>query len=448
MPLNMADPKQVTKTTETHTTITQIQGNPAPAGIAPVTNTLSAAWVTEDTARLEGEVTPNKAPTQYWFEYGTTPNLGATTAPMSAGEGQEVVPVSVIIAKADHTAVQYFRLVAENKFGKVAGALHTLQALVVPQKQAAPAAAVQERSSLLYNIVATVGLIIVLIVLIWGLFHLATLLSPWFSSLFTSKTTAPQALHVSAPASATSGTPITVSWSYTTTAKGTYAFLYSCNDSLRFETAGTGGTTNAIPCGAAFTVSGSSVKVTPTLSGTKSINEPLSILFVPSQAGAEVQGGATVTINPAAVSAPAVSQSVSATHAGPADLSVVILSAVVDQTGLATVVFDIANGGTGDSGSYNFQAYLPTRTTYTYSSPVQSSLAPGSHIVNTLRFTQATPGAVSIIVDPSSSVNDSNRTNNYAAQNLSMPYGYNPQTYYNNYNGVTPIYYGQQPYVY
>jgi hypothetical protein len=218
--------------------------------------------------------------------------------------------------------------------------------------------------------------------------------------------------------------------------------LYPCNDSLRFDTAGAQGAPNGIPCGAAFSVTGTSLSVTPTLSGTKALNEQLTVIFVPAS-GVQAQGSAAVTINPGATPqpAPVVQKPVVVAHTGPADLSVVIFSATVDQSGLATVVFDIANGGTGDSGSYSFQAYLPTQSTYTYYSPAQASLAPGSHIVNTLRFTQATPGAVSIIVDPSNAVNDSNRTNNYAAQNLSMPYGYNPQPNYN--NQPTPIYYGQ-----
>ncbi len=448
----MADPKQMTKTTETHTTITQTQGNqsnplsaPAPAtDSTPIVNTLAAEWVAGTTARVQGEVTPHRAATQYWFEYGTTPNLGEVTVFLSAGEGSDMLPVSAILSHLDHTATLYFRLVAENKNGKVSGAVHTLQAT---HEKKAVTVIEEKRPSRLYNILGTIGLVIVLIVIIWGLFHLATLLSPWFSSLFRSSSSqTPAALHVSAPASATSGTPMTVTWSYNTTAKGTYAFLYPCNDSLRFTTAGAAGTENAIPCGTTFGVTGSSLTMTPVLSGTKALNEPLTVIFAPAT-GAQVQGSAVVTISPEAQPVPVPVVHKPVTYTGPADLSVVILSAVVDQSGLATVVFDISNNGRGGSGSYTFQAYLPTRSTYTYYSPAQASLSPGSHIVNTLRFTDATPGAISIIVDPSESVNDSNRTNNYAAQNLSMPYGYNPQPQYNT-NGYTPIYYGQQPYVY
>lgn len=286
----------------------------------------------------------------------------------------------------------------------------------------------EQRPGFISNILAIVGLIIVLIIVFWGLIHFANLLSPWFSSLFGPKQTT-SALHVSAPTDATSGTPFTVRWTYSTTAAGTYAFLYPCNDSLHFKTVDAAGASGEIPCGAAFSVASSSLTVIPVLSGTKSVDEPLTILFVPTLAGTQAQGSATVTINPGTepvqVAKPVV-------HSGPADLSVQILSATVDQNGWAVVTFDIANVGSGDSGSYSFVAYLPTNSTYTYYSPVQVSLAPGSHIVNTLRFSQANSGAIAVLVDPSNVVNDANRTNNYAAQNLVMPATYNPQVYYNN----------------
>lgn len=300
----------------------------------------------------------------------------------------------------------------------------------------------ETRPGILSNTLAIVGLFIVLIILIWGLLHLASLLSPWFSSFFASKAT--PGLEVKAPTSVTSGESFAVQWTYQPSVPGSYAFLYACNDSLHFSTAGTGGTLNTIPCGTAFSVSGTSVTLTPNLSGSQTISEPLSIIFVPTQAGAQTQGSATVKVIPGAEK-PVVTVTKPVAPSGVADLSVQILSATVDANGWATVIFDISNIGTGNSGSYSFQAYLPTRSTYTYYSPAQTSLAPGSHIVNTLRFTQAVPGSLSVIVDPSNVVTDSNRTNNYATQTLSMPYGYNPQTYYT--NQPQPTYYGQT-YVY
>ena len=295
---------------------------------------------------------------------------------------------------------------------------------------------------LLARIVAIIGFILVVIIVIWGLIHLTSLLSPWFSSRFASTAKPVATLQVHAPASVTSGDAFAISWSYDTSAKGVYAFAYPCSDTLHFETAGTATTTNSIPCGAAFTVSGTSLAVTPTLSGSATTSVPLTILFTPTS-GTRLQASTNVIVYPATAVTPVIKKPITqhttgsgTTPVGPSDLAVTMLSAVVDQNGFATVSFDIANNGAASSGAYSFQATLPTRSGYTYYSPIQSSLAPGSHIVSTLRFTQAIPGAVSVIVDPGSAVNDVNRANNYAGMNMSAPYGYNQQVQYN----VQPAY--------
>ena len=110
--------------------------------------------------------------------------------------------------------------------------------------------------------------------------------------------------------------------------------------------------------------------------------------------------------------------------------------------------FDIANVGGSSSGSYYFTAYLPTIQGYNYTSPRQASLAPGAHIVNTLRFTQANGGSFSVSVDPSNAVRESNERNNYASQPVGgsayLP-NYGPQ-YSQPYNTYQyPAYTNQNP---
>jgi len=180
---------------------------------------------------------------------------------------------------------------------------------------------------------------------------------------------------------------------------------------------------------------------------------PFTMLFLPlATSSLQAQGTATIVVNPKASAeqvktvtpvAPApVSRS-----SGPADLMVRIISVSSDASGMASAAFDISNVGSGYSGGYYFTAQLPTAAygqtyygtpsqgTYTYTSPAQSSLGPGDHIVNTLRFSQAqSSGIFSVTVDPSNTVTDSNRTNNYAYQSLgtyyqAQPYYYNPQPY-------------------
>jgi hypothetical protein len=310
------------------------------------------------------------------------------------------------------------------------------------------------KQDLLSNALAIAGLVILAVIVIWGVLHLVSLFAPSFSSLFSST----PRIQVTAPSSATSGTPFTVNWSYSPSEKGTYAFLYSCKDGLQFQTASVIGAMNAVPCGAAYTVGTvTSLTLTPKLSSATSTDATLSIIFIPSATSSkQVQGSTTVRINSVAVvqpvgpvqsvqttkSAPA-KTSTKSSYAGPADLSVSITSAVADQYGNATVVFDIANVGGSASGSYYFSAQLPTMSGTPYTSPEQASLNTGDHVVNTLRFSQATGGTFSVSLN----ISDANQSSNYASTMLSMPYYgnnyYSGPTYQSSYPQPS---YSNQPY--
>ena len=96
------------------------------------------------------------------------------------------------------------------------------------------------------------------------------------------------------------------------------------------------------------------------------------------------------------------------------------------------VEFDISNRGGSESGSYYFDAELPTTGTgYYYQSPVQEPLGPGDHVVNTLRFTQmnAGGGTFSVRVDPTSTSGDENRANNTASRFINYNYSYTGNSY-------------------
>ncbi len=297
------------------------------------------------------------------------------------------------------------------------------------------------------NALAIAGFVVVVIIIIWGLIHLSTLASPWLSSLFSPAGTSQTPLEVQAPGSAVSGQPFTLTWSSPASAQGTYGLIYPCSAALSFRAVSASSTQANIPCGAAFTVSGNSVSLVPLLAGTTTINEPLSIIFTPAfgSGGASAQGSATIAIKPGAnpiapASVATASAPAQVVSSGRPDLAVRIISATGDGSGNATLVFEIANNGSGASDRYSFTVYLPTVSrSYTYYSPDQSPLSPGSHIVNTLHFTQAVSGTISIVVNAS---RDVDQTNNYASAALSMPYS--PQPPYQQYY---PQYY-PQPYPY
>src|SRR5689334_12373564 len=59
----------------------------ASAQIAPVAVTLPADAITTNSARLNGQVNPQGAPTSAWFQYGLTTNYGGLSTPQAVGSG-------------------------------------------------------------------------------------------------------------------------------------------------------------------------------------------------------------------------------------------------------------------------------------------------------------------------------------------------------------------------
>lgn len=294
-----------------------------------------------------------------------------------------------------------------------------------------------EPVSLISRILAIGGLILVVVIVLWGIIHLLSLSGGWFSSFFSSSRSS--AIQVSAPPQGHSGEAVPLAWKYTPSEKGNYALLYPCKADLSFSFP-TGDSLVQIPCGTAYTLgtATSSAVLVPLLTGTTSVSMPLTVLYIPSatttSARAPAQGSTTITIGTkqTAVSPTPATPTTSSTPeftakpTGPADLSVTILSLNADAFGNATVTFDISNLGGSSSGTYYFSAQLPTVQPYSYSSPAQASLGAGSHVVSTLNFTSASPGTFTVNVTSSS---DSNASNNYASQYLSAPY--NVQYQYN-----------------
>lgn len=118
---------QFGKITGSQYTFQTSHGVPAPVGTAPLTKTLAASGVSRMTVNLNGEVTPNKAATQYWFEYGKTSDLGKTTAFVSVGDGSTKLAASVSLSNLDPATTYYYRLNAQNQFGTINGSILTFK---------------------------------------------------------------------------------------------------------------------------------------------------------------------------------------------------------------------------------------------------------------------------------------------------------------------------------
>jgi hypothetical protein len=107
---------------------------------------------------------------------------------------------------------------------------------------------------------------------------------------------------------------------------------------------------------------------------------------------------------------------------------------------MAAAQFDISNVGGSTSGTYYFSANLPTISGYSYVSPAQSPLAPGSHVINTLRWSEPNPAGGTFSVSLSGG-KDSNGGNNYASQWIGSNYNQYQYQY-----APQPVYYPQYTY--
>ncbi len=122
-------------------------GTPPPVGSAPTAKTLSATGISRTTANLNGEVTPNKADTQYWFEYGKTVELGNTSVFSHGGNGSAKTAVSMSLSDLDPLTTYYFRLNAQNQFGTINGSILNFKTLG-PTGAAAPTIVTQSATAL------------------------------------------------------------------------------------------------------------------------------------------------------------------------------------------------------------------------------------------------------------------------------------------------------------
>lgn len=92
-------------------------------GNAPIVQTFSAYNLTSNSGTLSGTVNPNGYLTTYWFEYGTSPSLGNLTTSQTIGSGTGNVTVSATLTGLATNGTYYFRVIADNAYGRSQGSI-------------------------------------------------------------------------------------------------------------------------------------------------------------------------------------------------------------------------------------------------------------------------------------------------------------------------------------
>jgi hypothetical protein len=106
----------------------------------PMISDLGAVQVTDVSARLVVTIDPRHSATAYVFEYGTTPGLGSSTAPLAIGDAAAPITVSQVVDDLSPDTTYYLRVSATNLVGTTTSASKTLHTLAEPLAPLAPRA--------------------------------------------------------------------------------------------------------------------------------------------------------------------------------------------------------------------------------------------------------------------------------------------------------------------
>jgi hypothetical protein len=88
---------------------------------APVLGNGSSSSTTTNSTRLSATVNSNGLATNFYFQYGNSPTLGAVTANQSAGSGTAPVTLSATLSGLLPNTTYYYRAVASNSAGTIFG---------------------------------------------------------------------------------------------------------------------------------------------------------------------------------------------------------------------------------------------------------------------------------------------------------------------------------------
>jgi len=118
-----------------NTTTPTTPPNPSPEAResgAPIVSTKGETSVSRSTAILNGEVNPNGGQTSYWYEYGSANSLGTVSLRQLIGGGYLTYAAPRQISGLQANTTYYYRIGAENQYGKVYGEILSFQTSNTP----------------------------------------------------------------------------------------------------------------------------------------------------------------------------------------------------------------------------------------------------------------------------------------------------------------------------
>ncbi len=98
-------------------------------GSAPIAYTGTPSSITQSSALLNANINPNNSPTNYWFEYGTSNNLGNKTGNQYMGSQGYAINASNYLYGLQPNTTYYFKVTVSNNYGTTSGAVMSFTTL-------------------------------------------------------------------------------------------------------------------------------------------------------------------------------------------------------------------------------------------------------------------------------------------------------------------------------
>jgi hypothetical protein len=333
-------------------------------------------------------------------------------------------------------------------------------------------------SDILIKVLATLGIIAIIVFVGWGTVALARRYAPnalsTVASAFVSLTSVfipGDRVSVSLdPDTVASGGAFTVSFEHNKKTDGAYSLSYECKEEVFLKTSNGA----VIFCNTPWTFPTDQQSVTFTAVSGKfaSVSIPITVTFTPNDSSKKaVDGRATLDITnggpgavatstpsvPASTSTPGTTTNpprtpkpgsrIDTTYRFPGspnpvsnpngridligrilDVGIIdtnntfIATTTFRSTNKIAVRFEVENVGDKTSPEWTFNAVLPTYPFHIFSSDTQTTLDPADKVQYTLGFDSATAGIKDFVVnvDPANEINESNEVNNITRVSLNI----------------------------
>ncbi len=129
----------------------QTNSNPPTPVVLPIATTYSTNDVQRNSAIVKGQVNTNGVAANFWFEYGTSTNLGAisTIQTLDATTGSRDVNMQVLNLASQ--TKYYYRINAQNQFGTVHGSILSFTTTGPANNEGAPEASTDDATNVAKN---------------------------------------------------------------------------------------------------------------------------------------------------------------------------------------------------------------------------------------------------------------------------------------------------------